>query len=100
MAGLRTPSWSSREQALRAKSHRAEVAMTTGIVMCLILFATVAAQAQSPSVPPPAPVIPLPDVLAVEMPKGVTQIGPGDSPLRELLTSAHSATRTVTSDLR
>ena len=44
--------------------------------------------------------ISLPDVLAVEMPKGVTNIGPNDAPLRELLASAHSGARLVTSDLQ
>jgi hypothetical protein len=41
----------------------------------------------------------LPDVLAVELPKGVLQIGPADAPLRALLTSARSGTRKVTADL-
>ncbi len=44
--------------------------------------------------------ITLPDILAVELPSGVSQIGPADSPLRELLSAAHSGSSTVTSDLQ
>ena len=44
--------------------------------------------------------IALPDILSVEMPKGVSQIGPSDSPLRELLAAAHSTAGTVTTDLQ
>lgn len=46
-----------------------------------------------------APQITLPDVLAIELPKGVTQIGPTETPLHELLTAARSGTLAVTSDL-
>ena len=45
-------------------------------------------------------VITLPEMLAVELPAGVTQVGPADSPLRELLAAAHSGSSTVTSDLQ
>ena len=41
----------------------------------------------------------LPDVLAVELPKGASQIGPADSPLRELLNSAHDGSKKITFDL-
>lgn len=47
-----------------------------------------------------APEITLPDVIAVELPKGVSQIGPGDSPLRELLNSAHDGTKKISFDLQ
>ncbi|HET7084480.1 MAG TPA: hypothetical protein VFI23_06905 [Rhizomicrobium sp.] len=43
--------------------------------------------------------IDLPQLLAVEMPKGMAQIGPTDTPLRELLASGHSGERKVTADL-
>lgn len=46
-----------------------------------------------------APEITLPEMLAVELPKGVTQIGPADAPLRQLLASARSGERKVTFDL-
>lgn len=46
------------------------------------------------------PAISLPDLLAVELPKGVTQIGPTDSPLRELLNSAHDASKKISFDLK
>ena len=46
------------------------------------------------------PQIALPDILAIELPRGVNEIGPGESPLRELLAAARSGTRTVTSDLQ
>lgn len=64
-----------------------------------IAFVLLAAGAL-PSAADPAPDISLPDILAVEMPKGAARIGPGDAPLRELLASAHSGTRQVTADLR
>jgi hypothetical protein len=63
----------------------------------LTVFLIVAATTQSAAA---ASEISLPDMLAVEMPKGVTQIGPTDSPLRELLDSAHSDARRVTADMR
>jgi hypothetical protein len=49
---------------------------------------------------PTGPQIVLPDILAVELPRGVSGIGPNDSPLRELLASAHCGTQTVSSDLQ
>ena len=44
--------------------------------------------------------ITLADVLAIELPVGVSQGGPGDSPLRELLSAARSGSSPVTSDLQ
>jgi hypothetical protein len=46
------------------------------------------------------PEITLPEIMAVELPAGVGQIGPAESPLRELLSAARSGTRSVTSDLQ
>src|SRR5205085_10649673 len=46
------------------------------------------------------PQMTLPDILAVELPPGVQQIGPNESPLRELLAGAKSGTYNVTSDLQ
>lgn len=45
-------------------------------------------------------VITLPEMLAIELPAGVNQVGPGESPLRELLAAAHSGSSPVTSDLQ
>jgi len=59
---------------------------------CLIWIA-----ATAPALP--APEITLPEMLAVELPKGMTQIGPADAPLRELLASVRSGDRKVTVDL-
>jgi hypothetical protein len=67
---------------------------SAGILLVLLAAGTL------PIAADPAPDISLPDILAVEMPKGLTRIGPGDPPLRELLASAHSGTRQVTADLR
>ena len=46
-----------------------------------------------------APEVTLPEVLAVELPKGMAQIGPADAPLRGLLASARSGDRKVIFDL-
>jgi hypothetical protein len=46
------------------------------------------------------PEITLPDVLAVELPKGLSQIGPAESPLRELLNSAHDGSKKISFDLQ
>lgn len=64
-----------------------------GVVGIALLAATAAHAANAPE-------ITLPDVLAVEMPKGMAQIGPADSPLRELLMSAHDGTKEISWDLR
>jgi hypothetical protein len=66
----------------------------TGSVLGLVLLATTAAHAADP------PEIALPDVLAVELPRGVSQIGPTDSPLRELLNSAHDGSKKISFDLQ
>jgi hypothetical protein len=42
----------------------------------------------------------LPDLMAVELPAGVTQLAPADPPLRDLLAAAKSGSRPVTADLR
>ena len=42
----------------------------------------------------------LPDVLAIELPRGVSKLGPNDSPLRELLSQAHFGSLAVTTDLK
>jgi hypothetical protein len=47
-----------------------------------------------------APEITLPDVLAIELPKGANQIGPGDAPLRDLLNSAHDGSKKISFDLQ
>ncbi len=47
----------------------------------------------------PSPQIRLPDLLAVELPRGVPDLGPNDPPLRDLLASARSDDRKVTADL-
>jgi hypothetical protein len=47
-----------------------------------------------------APSIILPDILAVELPRGRTDISPTESPLRELLAAGRSGTRTVSTDLQ
>ena len=65
------------------------------LVLLLFLFSTPAATAEVYSV-----VITLPEILTVELPPGVAQVGPGDSPLRELLSAAHSGSSRVTSDLQ
>ena len=41
----------------------------------------------------------LPDLMAVELPAGVTELAPTDPPLRDLLTSATSGQRHITTDL-
>lgn len=41
----------------------------------------------------------LPDLMAVELPAGVTELAPTDPPLREVLTSATSGQRRITTDL-
>jgi hypothetical protein len=46
------------------------------------------------------PEITLPYVMAVELPKGVSQIGPTDSPLRELPNSAHDGSKKMSFDLQ
>src|SRR5580704_6114203 len=71
--------------------------LRTSLVAAIALLTAAAAQAQPPET---APEIALPDVLAVEMPKGMTQIGPADSPLHELLVSAHDGTKQITWDLQ
>lgn len=54
---------------------------------------------QAQAVPPPA--IVLPEMLAIELPAaGLTSIGPGASPLKELLESALAPGRQVTHDVR
>lgn len=45
------------------------------------------------------PQITLPEILAIEMPRGMREIGPNDAPLRELLAKARCGTHPVTSDL-
>jgi hypothetical protein len=47
-----------------------------------------------------APEITLPEIMAVELPRGVAEIGPTAPPLHELLAAARSGTRLVTSDLQ
>ena len=44
--------------------------------------------------------IALPEIMAVELPAGVTELAPSDPPLRDLLQSAASGRRQVTNDLR
>src|ERR1019366_2233357 len=66
----------------------------TASVLGLMLLAITAAHAAD------TPEITLPDVLAVELPKGVSQIGPADSPLRELLNSAHDGSKKISFDLQ
>lgn len=44
--------------------------------------------------------ITLPDVLAIELPRGVGAVGPNDSPLRELLNQAHFGSLAVATDLK
>jgi hypothetical protein len=48
----------------------------------------------------PAPKIALPELMAVELPAGVSELAPTDPPLRDLLTSATSEQRRITTDLR
>ena len=50
--------------------------------------------------PPPPPQIALPEILAVELPRGATSIGPEEPPLRQLLAAARSDARKVTWDLK
>lgn len=66
----------------------------TACILGLALLSGAAAQAAQP------PEIILPDVPAVELPKGMAQIGPADSPLRELLASAHDGGKKISWDLR
>jgi hypothetical protein len=47
-----------------------------------------------------APEITLPDVPAIELPKGMSQIGPGDSPLRELLNAGRDGSKKISFDLQ
>ena len=64
--------------------------------------------AQPNAAPPPAPPttvephgdIDLPEMLAIELPRGVNRIGAEESPLRELLAAARSGTRKVTNDVQ
>lgn len=46
------------------------------------------------------PQITLPEIMAVELPPGVSQIGPAEAPLRDLLFAARSGSRMVTNDLQ
>jgi hypothetical protein len=64
----------------------------TGLVVAL-MGSCAAAQAQQPD-------LILPEIPAIELPQGVTQIGPGDSPLKELLAAAHCGDHKVTADLK
>jgi hypothetical protein len=52
-----------------------------------------------PALPAPPPQIVLPDLMAVELPAGVTELTPTDQPLRDFLTAATSGQRHVTTDL-
>lgn len=68
--------------------------LRTALMAGLLLAATAAKAAD-----PPSPEIALPDVLAVEMPKGMAQIGPADLPLRELLMAARDGSKKISWDL-
>src|SRR5258708_5891110 len=46
-----------------------------------------------------APQITLPEVMAIELPRGVSEIGPNDTPLREFLAQARCGALAVTSEM-
>jgi hypothetical protein len=49
---------------------------------------------------PEPPQIVLPEIVAIELPRGLNEVGPSDPVVQALLRSARSGTRTVTSDLQ
>lgn len=91
MAGSRTRRRSLKRRALRAEPRLPLKAAT----VAGLLLATAGAQAADNTTPE----IALPDILAVEMPKGMSQIGPADAALRAVLTAAHDGAKKISWDL-